>query len=606
MKTILTFLSSVKLTIVLLFIALNGSAQPPFIAFFGDSIDCSSANIVPFQDSSIFHAGRIQMPGAEINDSYFVMTDTVGNVKWVRRYNYGVNERVQAVSADDSHVYVMLYASNVYHTHIAKIAPDGTTVWAYRYLGEFPFTLLKTFKILPDGIMCAGWVKVTETTVELAVVKLDLDGNIVWSSRYSAASEPAGENPFAIIELANGDFLISGNTNSFGIGNPTIFGDVPTGFMLCISASGEFLWSKGFLSTRLVRDVIETNTNDIIAIDGDWDDERQLYFKMSPEGDVLWTKKIYQEVESDLINMNDLIQTSDQNFLLNGSGEYLTANVPMLFKFDIDGNMLWHREQNLDLPFSVATNIYETNDKGFFAGVVPEFDGDGLFGIMKMDSLGNTACTEELLSFEVVDRSPLMVEDLSFTRSGFVYNKSISTNGISIEIDTSGFMCCDSVLAEIFHENEGYNYEFSATPGSLAAYTWVVNDDTLYGHTIDYTFLGPGTYTICQYADNVCSQDSICETIEVLLDDSGIFESFNSEGLTIYPVPASNEITIKLDNNQLKGIIQVFDFSGQLILENSNFFQEEKLDLTCLDKGIYFVSIVTDFQVSYSGKFIKL
>ena len=85
--------------------------------------------------------------------------------------------------------------------------------------------------------------------------------------------------------------------------------------------------------------------------------------------------------------------------------------------------------------------------------------------------------------------------------------------------------------------NEGYDYDFSATPGSLANYTWVINGDTLTGNLVDYTFLEPGEYIICQYADNVCSQDSICETVEVVLDDSGLSESSISKGMTIYPVP---------------------------------------------------------------------
>ena len=66
------------------------------------------------------------------------MTDAIGNLRWLRRYNFGVNERPNEVATDDSHLYTLTFASNVYHSHIAKIAPDGNTVWSYRYLGENP------------------------------------------------------------------------------------------------------------------------------------------------------------------------------------------------------------------------------------------------------------------------------------------------------------------------------------------------------------------------------------------------------------------------------------------------------------------------------------
>ncbi|MBL4662073.1 MAG: T9SS type A sorting domain-containing protein [Flavobacteriaceae bacterium] len=606
MKAFLSCSSKLKITIIVLFMSVSGYGQPPFLSFFGDSINCSPLTVIPFQDSSLFHVGGIVVPGGELRDSYFAMTDTVGNVKWIRRYDYGVNERVQGVDTDGSHLYVIMYAANVYYTHIAKIAPNGNTVWAYRFLGEFPFILLKTIKVVDDGIVCVGWTRPADYLSEIAVVKLNFDGDILWSSRYTPDFEPASESPYGLTQLSNGDFLITGSTNSFGIGNPTDWGIVPTGFMMRISSSGELIWSKGFRFTRLIRKIIETSTGDFIATGGDWDDERMMVYKISPEGDVLWVKKIYQEEEFNLIRFSDVIETSDNNYLFYGGSEYLDTNVPLMLKMDPDGNMLWHKEQNVFIQYFPGGDIYETSDKGFIGSFPANVDGDQLFGILKTDSMGNSPCVDELLTLEIIDREELIVVDLEFSRSSFEYGKSLSDNGVFIDLDTNGFFCCDSIVAELFFENEGYDYTFGATPGSPASYWWVIEDDTLYGHTVDYTFLGPGEYTICQYADNVCSQDSICETIVVLLDDSGLLDGSISKEMTIYPVPSSNQVAVNLKNYTTKGTLRIFDFAGQLVYQNTEFYGQEIIDLKGFTKGLYFVSVLTETQGVYTGKIIKI
>ncbi|MFT5818946.1 MAG: hypothetical protein ACI8ZM_000167 [Crocinitomix sp.] len=591
--------------IITLFISFSGTTQPPFVKFFGDSIKCNSKSLIPFQDTSLFHVGGISVPGPAIADSYFAMTDSVGNVAWARRYNFGANELVQDVATDDSHLYVLTFASNVYHSHVIKIAPNGSTVWSYRFLGEFAETVLKKILIVDDGIMCVGWVRPSGYLSEIAVVKLDFDGNILWSSRYTPDFEPACEDPFGLIQTSNGDFVITGRTNSFGIGTPTEWGVMHTGYMMRIGNTGEFIWSKGFRYTRLVRDAIETNTNDIVAIDGDFYDFLPIVYKITAEGDVQWVKKIDQDDDIETLRIYDLIETADNNYLLFGASDYGLEYLPVFLKMAPDGTILWHKEQNIGLEYGVGSDVYQTHDKGFIADITVKFGDHQLLGTLKTDSMGNASCAEELLSLEMVDWEDLIIVDLHFDRHSFEYGKSLSNTGFFIDIDTSGFLCCDSIIAEMFYENEGYAYTFNATPDSPANYWWVINGDTLSGHTVHYSFLGPGEYTICQYADNICSQDSICETIEVLLDDSGLLEGSISKGMSIYPVPSSDHIVIKLVNTT-KGTMRIFDFAGKLVYENIEFYGEEKIDLREFRKGVYFVSVLTENQGVYKGKIIKI
>ena len=66
MKKIPPYLRPIKITLVILFMSFSGYAQPPFVTFFGDTMDCHPYDIVPFQDTSLFHAGVVRVPGGEL------------------------------------------------------------------------------------------------------------------------------------------------------------------------------------------------------------------------------------------------------------------------------------------------------------------------------------------------------------------------------------------------------------------------------------------------------------------------------------------------------------------------------------------------------------
>lgn len=595
----------VILFIVFLFIQAKLYAQAPFINFFGDSISLNALTLIPFQDSSIFHAGTVNVPGAELRDSYFAMTDNIGNVEWIKRFNIGVNERIREVTTDGSFLYCLVYASNVYNTHLVKLAPNGSTVWSYRFLGEFPNTDLQAIKAVSDGLICTGITKVDDYHAEFVVVKLDFNGNVMWSSRYTPDFEPASEFIFNINEITNGDLIISGNTNSFDIGVPGPFGFIlPAGYITRLSATGEFMWSVGCLYTHLIRDAFETSTNEIIAF-GEDGDERPIIMKFSSEGDLIWIKKLEQEFPLDLVRLGCGIETFDHNLVLYGGSEYLEDYVPLLLKIDTDGNLLWKKEFNVMLNYQPLGEIFETSDLGL-VGEIPVKSGyNGLFGTLKTDADGNNPCAAELINYELVPREDFITVDLNFARSGFIYNRSLASTGYFIDLDTSGFFCCDSAITEIFHENSGYAYTFSGPPGGLATYYWIIEGDTLYGHTVDYSFLGPGTYEICQYADNVCNQDSLCETIVVELDDSGLAEKDWNNRMQIYPNPAREEVMIKLNDIHYLSTLKIYSLSGKLVYENGLFTGQEILLLKDLPSGVYIIKIETENAEIFVRKLMR-
>jgi hypothetical protein len=68
------------------------------------------------------------------------------------------------------------------------------------------------------------------------------------------------------------------------------------------------------------------------------------------------------------------------------------------------------------------------------------------------------------------------------------------------------------------------------------------------------------------------------------------FEIDNS--VLVAPNPASNEVTIKADNNIIS--IQLFDVQGRILQTSLVEEMESKLDISSHDKGLYFIKIKTD------------
>lgn len=118
-------------------------------------------------------------------------------------------------------------------------------------------------------------------------------------------------------------------------------------------------------------------------------------------------------------------------------------------------------------------------------------------------------------------------------------------------------------------------YEYMAI-GSLCTYT---NCDT--------TFLGwngpPDIHAAHYYVDDVVLND--CEV--------GVGE-LNGEELTVYPNPASQQVSIKLPQRSLGGSLEVLNATGERILAMPAMRDKTDLNLKCFSSGVYFLRLVKD------------
>lgn len=118
-------------------------------------------------------------------------------------------------------------------------------------------------------------------------------------------------------------------------------------------------------------------------------------------------------------------------------------------------------------------------------------------------------------------------------------------------------------------------------------FTWSINDSTI--ATIDQNGviagIAEGTVTVTVTANDA---SGVSATLEIEVFTEVGVEEFGNAVAKVYPIPASNKLTIEM--NQLE-VVEILDLSGrsiQLINTNSD---KTSIDVSSMNKGIYILKI---------------
>lgn len=123
---------------------------------------------------------------------------------------------------------------------------------------------------------------------------------------------------------------------------------------------------------------------------------------------------------------------------------------------------------------------------------------------------------------------------------------------------------------------------------------------------------GKVSYSIGQIAYKAVSTSSsgaeyqgIQQAYEVT-DETGVFESWLSQGISLYPNPATDVLYLKADLSQLKVPRYVLLTLDGKLLQSSLMQQEvEQIGLEALSKGVYLVNVYSSDKIIKSFNLIK-
>lgn len=102
----------------------------------------------------------------------------------------------------------------------------------------------------------------------------------------------------------------------------------------------------------------------------------------------------------------------------------------------------------------------------------------------------------------------------------------------------------------------------------------------------------------------VCDPQGLCDigtvTFNVIQNTASIIE--NSTSIAIYPNPVNHFLIIKTNNTEFLDY-QIFNLDGKVLLSNSTFY--DRIDVSLLNSGIYFLELKTKFDQILRFQFIK-
>ena len=163
--------------------------------------------------------------GVGQHDIYLVKTDERGNILWSKTYGGGSSDYGYSVTqtTDGGYIiagYTKSFGAGMSDVLLVKIDGSGDISWAKTYGGsssDYGYSVLQTSD---GGYIVAGYTESYGLAGDVYLVKTDSNGNHQWSRTFGGAGKDLS---WSVQQSADGGFIITGYTTSFGSGNQDVY-----------------------------------------------------------------------------------------------------------------------------------------------------------------------------------------------------------------------------------------------------------------------------------------------------------------------------------------------------------------------------------------------
>lgn len=198
--------------------------------------------------------------------------------------------------------------------------------------------------------------------------------------------DTGGISSFSLVEVSNGDILLSGTSSSY-INQQWEY----DGYIIKTDSAGHLLWntSIGGEHAQSAIDAIELPSGNIAftghAVIDNATTSRVLVGMLTGNGDVLWTKEYYLGGDC---GGNSIVHTSDNHLLVGAN----VAGMAALLKIDLSGNIVWSKNYGGQGVYASLSRAIETADAGLaFTGYYSDVTTfSTIFWLVKTNAEGDT------------------------------------------------------------------------------------------------------------------------------------------------------------------------------------------------------------------------
>ncbi|MBW2122122.1 MAG: choice-of-anchor D domain-containing protein, partial [Deltaproteobacteria bacterium] len=325
--------------------------------------------------------------------------------QWAKTYGGSQHDQAYSIHQTTDGGYIVagqtlsFGASGSSDVWVLKLDQEGEIVWQKTYgdiYYDMAYSVEETFDESgsPNGYVVAGQRGSSPeegTGVDLWVLRLDLDGNVVWQKTYGGENT---DEAFSIQQTTDGGYMVGGLTFSFGA-------ERSDSWVLKLDSDGQIVWQRTFGGARddyasCVRETFDsTGASDGYVVAGETNSfgpgaEGVWVIKLNPDGTVAWQKSYggdnYEYARS-------IRQTTDGGYIVAGGTTTFGAGGPpesdfWVLKLDPTGGIMWQKSCGGEGD-DRAHSICQTEDGGYIvAGKTWSF-GDYHWLILKLDQDGN-------------------------------------------------------------------------------------------------------------------------------------------------------------------------------------------------------------------------
>jgi hypothetical protein len=338
-------------------------------------------------------------PGKTVG--WVLRLDHDGNALWNRTYSEGTGSEFRYVlSLTDG----FLLVGNVFQPsgdtdgYLVKIDDNGALKWNVTVGGAKVDKLFSAAKT-QDGFLLVGLTYSFSSNNESDawVVKINLNGNVIWNKTYGWAMDDAGR---AIALTKDNNYVVAGYTDSVGNGDYDFL-------LLKIDASGNMVWNKTYGGTQSDEAYAIVAASDGCVVTGDTrskgaGDSDAWVIKVDLNGNLLWDRTAGGKG----FDMPTCITASSYGGYLVGGFTFSFGNGQRdfwLFKIDDSGNVLWSTTVGRS-EFEEAYAVLETAENQFVMAGWTNSIGMGYYDyyIVKIDVTNGGDLLSTYLFFALV------------------------------------------------------------------------------------------------------------------------------------------------------------------------------------------------------------
>lgn len=397
--------------------------------------------------SGLLSLGYSNRFGAGEFDFYLINMDKDGVILWSKSYGGKRTDLGYSVAQAQDDGFVLAGASQSFGMGGAdvlfiKIDPDGEVVWSKTYGGSGWDEAYEVTPTADGGYVLAGRTNSFGSgDGDAYCVKVNSFGDELWSRTYGGVNN---EDAQQIKQTADSGFIIVGHTQSFGAGNADVY-------LVKTDAAGNVEWTKTYggpnydygNSVQQTADggyIVSGQTNSFGFNNGE-----VLLLKVDESGTVLWSRTYGG---SNVDYSHYVIQNPAGGFTITGQTNSFGGGGFDAFILNVDaaGSPLWARSYGgSEDDFSNAIEYVSSENNFFIVGNSLSFGSQSRAYLVKTDSMGNSGCNEFSIAMNV--GTPVLLSGTGgFTSSG----SSTSDPIIEVTADavSNNLLCTPTTITE--------------------------------------------------------------------------------------------------------------------------------------------------------------